>query len=350
MKTKKNVFMVMLAVAGMIFTNKVSAQEEEEADESLQISGSVDTYYKYDFSGNANQPTWFMEDQNSVSLGMVNIILSQTKGKVTFVGDVAFGPRGDGSGDDTGATATAAGSIQNLYVSYAVSDGVQLTAGFMGTFIGYEVISPTANFNYSGSYLFSNGPFQNAGLKADFTLGDNMGLMVGAFSSQWDSYEADPNLGMENLGAQFSISPTDGWDVYLNYITGKNFEQWDVTTGYQISDPFYLGLNVSGNSKYAGDDTGFFGIAGYAQYAITEGFGLGVRYENFTDSEGYDTGSAFEDITVSSFTISANLVSGPLTFIPEVRFDSADFDVFTDSDDAATGSFTQLGFAAVYSF
>lgn len=351
MKTNKNLIVMLLAMVSFVYVTPVLAQEEEEeADESLQISGSVDTYYKYDFSGNANQGTWFMEDQNSVSLGMVNIILSQTKGKVSFVGDVAFGPRGDGSGDDTGATATAAGSIQNLYVSYAVSDKVSLTAGFMGTFIGYEVISPTANFNYSGSYLFSNGPFQNAGFKADIALSDNMGLMVGAFSSQWDSYEANPDLGMDNLGAQFSISPTDGWDVYLNYITGKDFEQWDITTGYQISDPFYLGLNVSQNTKYAGDEAGFFGIAGYAQYALSEGAALGLRYESFTANEAFSDGSSLEDLTINAFTISANLFAGPLTVIPELRIDSSDFDIFTDSDDEATGSYTQFGIAAVYSF
>lgn len=331
----------MLAAVSMVFANQVSAQEEEE-DESLQISGSVDAYYKYDFSGEANQPTWFGEDQNSVSIGMVNVVLSQTKGKVSFVGDVAFGPRaiGDG-GSQGGSTATSGSIIQNLYVSYAVSDGFSLTAGYMGTFIGYEVISPASNFNYSGSYLFSNGPFQNAGIKADIALGESVGLMVGAFSSVWDNVYADPNLGMDNLGAQLSIAPTDGWDVYLNFISGKWFEQWDVTTGYQINDEFYLGLNVSENTKYAGDETGFFGIAGYAQYAITDATSLGVRYESFDDKDY----AAF-----SSITLSANIKEGPLTFIPEIRFDTADEDVFLDSDAAATDGFSQLTLAAVYSF
>lgn len=336
--------LLLLGFQGVLF-----AQEEEE-EETLSISGSVDTYYKYDFSGfsdpttgRSNRPSWFGENQNSVSIGMIDILLEKTSGKATFVGELAFGPRGDGSGG-VGGESTAPGSIQNLYVSYAASDVVSITAGFMGTFVGYEVISPAANFNYSGSYLFSNGPFQNAGIKLDYTVSDKVSLMVGAFSSTWDSYVADPSLGMDNLGAQLAYSPLDGWDVYANFLSGSQFSQWDLTTGYQISDPFYVGLNVSQNSEYGGDEEGgFFGIATYVQYAFTDAFALGARYENFApEADGSPT--------ISSFTISGNLTSGSLTFIPELRLDSADQDLFFDSDTAVTDSFTEFILAAVYSF
>ncbi len=334
---KKLISLTFIFVLGLYL---IGFAQDEEASEPLSISGSVDTYWKYDFSGNANQPTWFGTDQSSVSLGMVNVVLSQTVGKATFVGDLAFGPRGDGSGDSSGA-ATAPGSIQNLYVAYSLSDVVTITGGFMGTFIGYEVISPTANFNYSGSYLFSNGPFQNAGIKADFAISDKVGLMVGLFSSQWDSYTADPTEGMDNIGTQLSLAPVDGWDVYLNYITGSKFAQWDITTGYQISDPFYIGLNVSENTKYDLDETGFFGIAGYVQYAVSDVTSFGVRYETFDDKD---------DAKYSSITFSANIKAGPLTIIPEFRMDSSDMDSFIDSKEVNTDKFSQFALAAVYSF
>ena len=56
-------------------------------------------------------------------------------------------PNGDGTDGNSF-------NIQNLYAAYAVSDKFTLTAGYMGTFIGYEVISPLSNFHYSTSYLF----------------------------------------------------------------------------------------------------------------------------------------------------------------------------------------------------
>jgi len=333
------IVLLQVAISGVII-----AQDEEESP--LTVSGSVDTYYRYDFSGTANRGSWFAEDQNSVSIGMIDILLEKTTGNTSFVGELGFGPRGDGSG--TGVGATAAGSIQNLYVSHAISDNFSLTAGFMGTFVGYEVISPAANFNYSASYLFSNGPFQNAGLKADIGITDNVGLMVGIFSSAWDSYVADPDLGMDNFGAQLSISPVEGWDAYLNFISGSQFSQWDITTGYQISDPFYLGLNVSQNSEYAGDeDGGFFGIAGYAQYAISDATTLGVRYESFTP----DVPDGVDEESISSLTFSANITAGNLTFIPEFRTDSgADTFGWVDSDGMATDSFSEFLLACVYSF
>ena len=334
--------LLLLAIQGISF-----AQEESE-EEPLVISGSVDVYYKYDFSGTtvgglSNRPTWFAENHNSISIGMVDVMLEKTTWKTTFVGEVAFGPRGDGSGG-IGGEATAPGSIQNLYVSYAASDELAITAGFMGTFVGYEVISPASNFNYSGSYLFSNGPFQNAGVKLDYAISDNVGLMVGIFSSAWDSYFADPDLGMDNLGAQLSYTPVEGWDIYANVISGSQFSQWDLTTGYQISDPFYVGLNVSQNTEHVGDeDGGFFGIASYVQYALTDAFAIGVRYENFElEVDGAPA--------INSFTISGNLTSGNLTFIPEFRLDSSDQDIFIDSDVLPTDSFSEFILAAVYAF
>ena len=45
-----------------------------------------------------------------------------------------------------------------------------VTLGNFNTFLGYEVISPAANFNYSTSYMFSYGPFSHTGMKLDFSV------------------------------------------------------------------------------------------------------------------------------------------------------------------------------------
>ena len=69
----------------------------------------------------------------------------------------------------------------------------------MGTYVGYEIISPTGNFNYSTSYLFSNGPFQQAGIKMDYAVSDRFALMFGVFN-EFDSY-VNTDGGLD-LGAQ----------------------------------------------------------------------------------------------------------------------------------------------------
>lgn len=350
-----------LIVLLLLSIKHVSLAQEEAEESPLEISGSVDTYYKYDFSGTPNIGTSFASEQNTIGLGMVNVILSKTEGKVTFVGDISVG------GDRSLAAPSIAGdaTIQNLYASYAISDVVSITGGFMGTFIGYEVISPASNFNYSTSYLFSNGPFQNGGLKLDFALADNFAFMVGAFTGVWDTHSGfggddETNSGLSALGAQIYWVPTEGLDIYANLFTGSLNGEWDITGGYQVSNEFYLGFNVASRFKNGGDDENtFFGFALYPQYAFSETFSLGLRYENFAntgETSGYleigdatFTGAA-DDLSVSTFTLTGQISAGGLTFIPEIRLDGGSENLFVDSDGAFTDSATQGVLAVVYSF
>ena len=318
-------------------------------DTPLEISGSADLYYKYDFSGNENIKTSFNSDQNSVSLGMIDIALKKKTGKTSFVGEVSFGPRGMGQSilnDSDGQSF----HIQNLYAAYAASDKLTLTAGYMGTFIGYEVISPLGNLNYSTSYLFTNGPFQNAGVKANYAISSKVGLMVGLFNDQWNAYKANPSFGLNAIGAQLSLTPVQGLTAYINFLDGSESGTIvDLTAAYQISEKFKLGLNVADFSGTA-DDTGYTGFALYPSYAVSSNFSLGLRAENFKAKKDSSYSSVSGDESVTAFTLSANLKSGGLTFIPEFRLDGGSSDMFLDSDMAATKSASQVSLALVYGF
>ncbi|PST81962.1 porin [Pedobacter yulinensis] len=332
----------------------VSAQDSTAVN-PLVISGSVDTYFKYDFSKRSNIQTSFATDHNSVSLGMVNLTMKKSVGKASFVGDLSFGPRGQGQSILNAAEAyseTSANSfhIQNLYVSYAFTDKFSMTAGFMGTFVGYEVISPVGNFNYSTSYLFSSGPFQNAGIKANYSFSDRVGIMVGLFND-WNKYQ-DFN-GVSDFGAQLMVSPVDGWTAYLNVITGyPSGTEFDLTTSYQISNKFKLGLNAA---DYTMPDKagGFSGAALYPQYAFTDAFALGLRGEYFKAKSGTAIYNVAAGSAVTALTLSANIKAGPLTLIPELRFDNGEQEIFYRGRNSAafdTKQASQFSLAAVYSF
>ena len=309
-------------------------------DTPLEISGSADAYWKYDFAKTANIPTSFATDHNSVSLGMIDVVLKKKTGKTSFVGEVSFGPRGAGQSipDVDGQSF----HIQNLYATYAASDKLSLTAGYMGTFIGYEVISPLANFHYSTSYLFTTGPFQNAGIKANYAVSSKVGLMVGLFNDQWNTYKATPEFGLNAFGAQLTLTPAEGLTAYFNLLTGSESGTIvDLTAAYQVSPKFKLGLNAA---DFSGVDSGsgYSGIALYPSVAISDSFGLGLRAESFK--------SKTLDTSVSAFTLSANLKSGGLTFIPEIRLDSASEDSFYKSNGNPTKSASQFAIAMVYGF
>ena len=326
----------VIAILALVLTSTfVFAQ-----DTPLEISGSADAYWKYDFAKTANIPTSFATDQNSLSLGMIDIALKKKTGKTSFVGEVSFGPRGAGQSipDVNGQSF----HIQNLYATYAASDKLSLTAGYMGTFIGYEVISPLGNYNYSTSYLFTNGPFQNAGIKANYAVSSKVGLMVGLFNDQWNTYQATPKFGLNAFGAQLSVTPAEGFTAYFNLLTGSESGTIvDLTASYQMSPKFKLGLNAA---DFSGPTSGigYSGVALYPSVAISDHFGLGLRAESFK--------SKTTDTSVSAFTLSANLKSGGLTFIPEIRLDSASEDSFYASNGNPTKSASQFAVAMVYGF
>jgi len=316
-------------------------------DPPLTITGSVDAYYKYDFSKHANIPTSFATDQNSVSIGMVDLGLKKKVGKASFVGELSFGPRNDQSIPNPNY------HIQNLYVSYDVTSQFNLTAGYMATFVGYEVIAPTGNYNYSTSYLFTNGPFQNAGLKATYAFSDKVSLMAGIFNNYWNSYNSFRPIGegattsgdVSTFGAQLMVAPVKGWTAYLNVLTGSySGTEFDLTTAYQITDAFKLGLNGA-TFKAPHDGGGFDGVALYPQYAVSKAVSFGLRGEYFkVKNDGGD---------VKALTVTSNIKAGPLTLIPEFRFDNKSdkfYAPFVNSSGLSTNKASQFVLAAVYAF
>ena len=350
----KKITFIALFMAGS--ASFVTAQDSTKS-EPLQISGSVDTYYKYDFQNVPNNiRTYFADEHNSISLGMIDIALKKTTGKASFVGEISFGPRGTLQSIPNGAPVTDDGdviglssfNIQNLHVSYAFSDKFAMTAGYMGTFVGYEVISPVGNYNYSTSYLFGAGPFQNAGIKGTYSFSPKASLMIGLFND-WNVYQ-DFN-GVSHFGAQLMVAPAEGWSAYFNVLSGKSEGApgtgtiLDLTTSYQITSKFKLGLNAADYS-ISDDNGGYSGIALYPQYAISNGFILGARGEYFQTK---DIGN-LQGNDVTSLTFSGNLKSGSFTFIPEVRFDNSSDLSFLKENSVSTKSASQFSLAAVFAF
>jgi len=358
----KSKLLLICALAASSLTVKAAVIDTGKvvADPPLVISGSVDTYFKYDFAGKkiGSIPTSFASEQNSVSLGMIDLGLKKTVGKASFVGELSFGPRGESQSIPNAGANGSSYHIQNLYVSYNFTDKFNVTGGYMATFVGYEVISPVGNFNYSTSYLFTNGPFQNAGVKATYTFTDKVSLMAGIFNDSWNAYQSVNDLS--TFGAQLMVAPVKGWTAYLNLVTGYySGTEFDLTTTYQITDAFKLGLNAADFSSpqwklgaTGGATGGFTGAALYPQYAVSKDVTLGLRGEYFKTKTGTfalsSTPAAGESVT--ALTLTANVKAGPLTFIPEFRLDNGSKEMFLDSNSKATKSAAQVSFAAVYAF
>ena len=311
-------------VAFLVFGGMTSAQAQE--DPTFSVSGTVDSYFR----SSEYAPGTSFANLNGFSLGMANIVLSYEGEKSGFVADLVYGPRG---ADAVFNSVGSSNIVNQLYVYYNVSDSFTLTLGNFNTFLGYEVISPVGNFNYSTSYMFSNGPFSHTGLKADIALSDDVSLMLGALNST--DYTESQQVGDDYMfGAQLGL-----YGQYINYLSGglSNISQIDFTGGIDITDSFFLGVNAT---SYEDDGGEWSGVAVYPQLSMSDAFALGLRYESFDIKDAN---------TFSSFTITGSFESGNLTIKPEIRIDSADEKVSTWSADG-DDSLSSFVLAAIYSF
>ena len=357
---KNLITLAMLFSVFITYAQDSIPSAEEAPKKKFTLSGSADVYYRQNIGapngGEYNQtPNTSFANGNGFAIGMANAILSYEGKKVGAVADLVFGPRGvdavfgslqwDIDGDGTADLGNSSQIVNQLYVYWNVSDKVTLTFGNFNTFLGYEVISPTGNFNYSTSYMFSYGPFSHTGLKLDYAINDDWSLM-GAIMNEPDFTNFNPD-NTYSFGAQLGYKGT-----YLNFLYGYQF-QVDLTTGFDITDSFFFGLNAS-YFKNNDTDGSFYGVAIYPQLDMTDNFTLGFRAEYFGEGD-YGVGAIGEydddgNANAFEFTLSGNYAIGDLMIIPEFRVDTTSEDTFLDNDLEPTGSLTSFLIAAVYKF
>ena len=163
-----------------------------------------------------------------------------------------------------------------------------------------------------------------------------------------------------------SVYDADGNPIGFLSSNGSLF-QVDLTTGWNLSEKFYVGLNTtyqtiaSGETFIAegdledakGDAATFMGLALYPKVSLSETFALGLRAEYLGVTNGH-LGIFGLDAdgkgSVMEYTLSGNYSVGNLTFIPEVRLDKTSEDSFLDPDGKATNIMPSLNLAAVYKF
>ena len=322
-------------------SNTIKAQDtdDSEPDPTFNFSGTVDTYFRASFTEDPVAPGTSFANLNGFSLGMANFIVSYEGEKSGFVADVVFGPRG--SDAVFGSVGNSSEMVNQLYAYYNIAEGVTVTLGNFNTFLGYEVISPAANFNYSTSYMFSYGPFSHTGAKVDFSISDDVSLMVGVFN-QTDQTEANYDR-YTAFGAQLGL-----YGQYINLLAGDEYFQLDYTGGFDLSNSFFLGINAT-TATLAGD-TGFAGVALYPQLTASDSFAIGLRGEFFSETDGFGALVSDGDADNFSLTLTGSFTSGNFMFKPELRLDSASSEIFAISPTETSDSLASFVMAMIYTF
>lgn len=334
--------------------------DEPKKERYLIISGSADAYYKVDFANTkANGFTSFTQTHNSFALGMASVKFEHRGRKVSAVADLGFGPRAkDFAYTDDGITQ----AIKQLYVSYVPAEWIKFTAGTWATHIGYELLDPQLNRNYSMSYMFTNGPFSHTGIKAELTKGKH-GLMVGISNATDYRVIPDNQINRKFIIAQYSFKPTDAVSIFLNYAGGQSPDtsksnQVDAVVTAKLGKKFNIGYNGTINLTETWNGVknvkseSWWCSALYFNYDPLSWLGLTLRTELFDDKHQFKVFSAaLEGGNVFSNTLSANFKTGNFIFIPEFRIDNTKKAVlFRDKNGAFKRSASSFLLAAVYSF
>ncbi|QMW06505.1 porin [Spirosoma foliorum] len=390
---KKAILLINCLFLGFV----AQAQDSTSATPGkFTFSGYMDTYYFGNFNNPKSQSNLglngsgvgnaraFDQKAGQFGIGLIQAKAVYSASKVDAVMDLTFGTFADlgNYGNNVGLLGTpgsTALAIKQAYIVFKATDKLSFTAGQFGTHIGYEVIDAPINYNYSLSNLFNNGPFYHIGLKAQYAFSDKASLMLGLVNNVDNLVDNNKKKG---LIGQFFFSPVAGWSVYLNGIisneaskdiTNTNgtvavsaddamYQLFDLTTTYQITSKFFLGLNAAAGSQ-KGDYQGvggpvtsksWGGVAGYANYAFTDKFGLGVRYETFDNKNGARalTDAAGNGASVNSITVTGNITAadGHVLLKPELRIDSYSANKFEKNDGSLSKSQATLGMAAIFKF
>jgi hypothetical protein len=212
-------------------------------------------------------------------------------------------------------------------------------------------------------------------------INDNISIM-GGLVNNWDNL-FDNNKQKSFIG-QLYLKPADGFNIYLNYIGGHgddtylttvaaatnqpflekyNRNLFDLTTGYQVTEKFYLGLNAAygfynfsasdadeGTIKtlYGSTKPSWGGVAFYTNYAISDVLGIGVRYETFNDNKYVRyIGTKNTSLTV---TAPITVADGRIIFKPELRIDTAGKAYYEDQNGNAVKGQQTLGMAFIYKY
>lgn len=349
----------------------------------------MDTYYIGNFNNPKSQSNLglngegvgnaraFDQRAGQFGIGLIQAKALYSSSKVDAVMDLTFGPFSDlgnyGNAIGPIGSGSTALAIKQAYITLKASPKLTFTAGQFGTHIGYEVIDAPVNYNYSLSNLFNNGPFYHIGLKGQYAFSDRAYLMLGLVNNVDNLFDNNKKKG---LIGQFFFSPLSGWNVYVNGIVSNeaskningtkadnsNYSLYDLTTTYQVTPKFFLGLNAATGSQkgdyqgYGGPATAknWSGVAVYTNYAITDKFGLGARYETFDNKSGVRalTDADGNGASVNSITITGNITmaDGHVLLKPELRLDGYSANKFEKNDGTLTKSQTTLGMAAIFKF
>lgn len=192
-------------------------------------------------------------------------------------------------------------SRANLSYLAPVGNGLTLTAGLFGSYIGYQSIFSRDNLNYTRTYMADNSPYYMMGAGARYPVSDRFKL--GVFVINGYNYLSHVN-SQPSYGGQASWNPAKGWTIIQNLYLGPDQAATDPRYWRFFSDSIVewkddrltLAAAYDVGTEQAAEQPGhpqtfWMGAALYAHWKIDGPWSLAARPELYWDRNGRLTGS-----------------------------------------------------------
>ncbi len=259
------------------------------------------------------------------------------------------------SGDDFEA--------QEAYMQYA-NGGLTVIGGKFATLAGAEVIESPSNVNFSRSLLFFYAiPFTHTGVRASYAMSDAVKLIAG-LNNGWDATKTSAKTGAEKKTVELGViaNPVKMLSLAASYYTGEEAGAGgndtrtvlDVVATITATDALSFVLNYDKGDQDKALATGatakWNGLAGYANYKISDMWRASLRTESFKDKDCYRTSCGFTSQTLKETTLTlAHTPAKNVELRAEYRKDKSDQAVFTE-DGSTKKNQDSLGLEAIYKF
>ncbi len=336
-----------LALAIAPFAVPVNSEAASVVIEDVTFSGFVDTSYY------ANDLT----ETNSFSLNQAELDIEKT---IESIGGLRMDIQYVNSSDPL----TTDDILEQGYVWINLPADLKLTFGKFNAPIGFELLDPNDMYQYSHSMVYDYGlPTNLTG--AMVTGGFGMFDFTVYAVNGWDLI-SDDNKD-KTFGGRFGVTPVEGVNFGLSYITGKegtdaggadtsNLSVVDLDLTITIIENLTIGgeLNAGEYENMSavtpGDDAKWTAFLVMANYAFTEKMALTLRYDQFHDEDGARLGNGIEE-TRSAITVSPSYaIADGFRVLAEYRYTSSDEDTFTDKNGNKEDSASEVAIEFTFAF
>lgn len=268
---------------------------------SLAIRGLFDGYYSYDsnhpYSGR-NTLRNFDIGADRFDVNMADLSIEMAPRPFGFRVEGGFGRAFDAIHASSNSEPALFRHIWQSYVSFEPKQlhGFRADFGKFLTSVGAEPTDTMVNWNYSRSWLFTNGPYFHFGLRTSMPVGKHFTGGVQVLQG-WNNI-VDNNSGKTwGFTGNVTSAKVSWLNTYLvgpeKTLTTEGYRHfYDTVVSFTPANKFaaYLNFDYGVERNGSAGSQKFLGIAGAAHFQAAKRLAFSPRLEWYNDVDGFITG------------------------------------------------------------